>query len=112
MVVLARVAVRHPHEWNMQETCSAELLAKLETSFAAALQSVSAAMPGQDLRMRGWAPAEPLQAFLHAVERLTEMQGPRNHTVLMCVAPRSHFTRQIVKLFPQIRLAIPYGNFL
>ncbi len=43
-------------------------------------------MPGQDLRTRGWAPAEPLQAFLHAVERLTEMQGPRNHTVLMCAA--------------------------
>ena len=71
-----------------QETCSAELLEEIEATFAAALRSVSAAVPGQDLRTRGWAPAEPLQAFLHAVERLTEMQGPRNHTVLMCAAPR------------------------
>ncbi len=46
----------------MQERCGAELLEELEVTFAAALESVSAAMPGRDLRVRGWAPAEPLQA--------------------------------------------------
>ena len=37
-------------------------------------------------QVHGFAPVEPVQAFLHAVERLTEMQGPRNQTVLMWVA--------------------------
>ena len=87
MVALATSPAQTSAGSPPQETCSAELLEEIETTFAAALRSVSAAMPGQDLRTRGWAPAEPLQAFLHAVERLTEMQGPRNHTVLMCAAP-------------------------
>ena len=67
----------------LQEQYPYELLCQLRDSFDAALAAVPCAMPGSDLRVYSWVPAEPFEAFLEAVEQLTLLQGDKNRAVLM-----------------------------
>ena len=57
----------------------------LKSSFAAALESVVASFPGEDLRVCSWVPAEDFERLLGGIEGMLALQSDQHsQSVLRC----------------------------
>lgn len=59
------------------------MLPELKTSFAAALESLVASLPGENLRVRDWAPAEEMEALLGVIEAMLALQSDKHSQTVL-----------------------------